>query len=317
MVDTRQAHAAFQRGKPGILSDHGHSVTRGRDFTAQDTYESPIRRHHQRFARKAELWQCRSYRQADPMRTRLRQVDDHRGSGRRCAAELARGNARASTLHAHDSASVLRQPDSHRIAHAGQSADSDERGAGEDSCREPSGRSALHDHGRYGEQISRCRTLSRSVSSFAAVGLLLAMLGIYGTMAYSVIQRRFEIGIRLAFGANKAMIMLDVVKSAAWLAVWGIAIGLALSLVLTRSLTAMLADVRPADPASIGGAALILMATALLAGLAPGRRAMRVEPMTALRAGMRVSNAQAADSTGRTQGNILAGGSGGLCSLCC
>jgi putative ABC transport system permease protein len=57
-----------------------------------------------------------------------------------------------------------------------------------------------------------------------------------------------------------------------------------MSLILTRSLTAMLADVRPADPMSIGAAALILMATALLAGLVPGWRAMRVEPMTALRA---------------------------------
>jgi ABC-type antimicrobial peptide transport system permease subunit len=77
--------------------------------------------------------------------------------------------------------------------------------------------------------------------------------------------------------------MLDVLKSAVWLSVWGIAIGLAVSLMLTRLLTAMLTDVRPADPASIGAAAMILIATALLAGLVPGWRAMRVEPMTALR----------------------------------
>ncbi len=120
--------------------------------------------------------------------------------------------------------------------------------------------------------------------SFAMVALLLATMGVYGTIAYTVAQRTFEIGLRMAFGANKFVIMLDVVKSAAWLAVGGIAIGLALSLMLTRSLTAMLADVRPVDPASIGAAAVILMTTALLAGLVPGRRAMRVEPMTALRA---------------------------------
>ena len=119
---------------------------------------------------------------------------------------------------------------------------------------------------------------------FALVALLLAAMGVYGTIAYSVTQRTFEIGIRMAFGADRFVIMLDVVKSAAWLAVWGIAIGLAMSLMLTRSLTAMLADVRPADPASIGAAAMILMATALLAGLVPGWRAMRVEPTTALRA---------------------------------
>jgi len=120
--------------------------------------------------------------------------------------------------------------------------------------------------------------------SFAMVALLLATMGVYGTIAYTVAQRTFEIGLRMAFGANQFVIMLDVVKSAAWLAVGGIAIGLALSLMLTRSLTAMLADVRPVDPASIGAAAVILMTTALLAGLVPGRRAMRVEPMTALRA---------------------------------
>lgn len=119
---------------------------------------------------------------------------------------------------------------------------------------------------------------------FALVALLLATMGVYGTIAYTVTQRTFEIGIRMAFGADKSVIMIDVVKGAAWLALWGIAIGLALSLMLTRSLTAMLADVRSADPASIGAAAMILMATALLACLVPGWRAMRVEPMTALRA---------------------------------
>ncbi|MGA9670740.1 MAG: ABC transporter permease, partial [Terracidiphilus sp.] len=109
---------------------------------------------------------------------------------------------------------------------------------------------------------------------FAVVALLLATMGVYGTIAYTVTQRTFEIGIRMAFGADKFVILLDVVKSAAWLAVWGIGVGLALSLMLTRSLTAMLADVRPADPASMGAAAVILMATALLAGLVPGWRAM-------------------------------------------
>jgi len=120
-------------------------------------------------------------------------------------------------------------------------------------------------------------------AGFALVALLLATMGVYGTVAFTVAQRTFEIGVRMAFGADRLVIMLDVVKGAAWLAAWGIAIGFALSLMLTRSLTAMLADVRPADPASICAAALILMATALIAGLVPGWRAMRVEPMTALR----------------------------------
>jgi predicted permease len=118
---------------------------------------------------------------------------------------------------------------------------------------------------------------------FALVALLLATMGVYGTIAYSVTQRTFEIGIRMAFGADRFVIMLGVIRSAAWLAVSGIAIGLAVSLMLTRSLTAMLTDVRPADPVSIVGAAMILMATALVAGLIPGGRAMRLNPMAALR----------------------------------
>jgi putative ABC transport system permease protein len=135
-----------------------------------------------------------------------------------------------------------------------------------------------------GKSLAAHRFRAVLTVGFAFVALLLATMGVYGTIAYTVTQRTFEIGIRMAFGADKFVIMLDVVKGAAWLAVWGIAIGLALSLMLTRSLTAMLADVRAADPASIGTAAMILMATALLAGLVPAWRAMRVEPMTALRA---------------------------------
>jgi predicted permease len=118
---------------------------------------------------------------------------------------------------------------------------------------------------------------------FAFVGLLLAIVGVYGTIAYTVRQRTFEIGIRMAFGAQKHTILADVLKSAARLALLGIAIGLPVSLLLTRSVTAMLAGVRPTDPISIAAAALILVATALAAALIPGLRAMKVDPMTALR----------------------------------
>jgi putative ABC transport system permease protein len=118
---------------------------------------------------------------------------------------------------------------------------------------------------------------------FAFVGLLLAVVGVYGTIAYAVRQRTFEIGIRMAFGAQKNAILAGVLKGAARLALIGIAIGIPLSLLLTRSLTAMLAGVAPTDPVSIAFAALILIATALAAALIPGLRAMKVDPMTALR----------------------------------
>lgn len=121
------------------------------------------------------------------------------------------------------------------------------------------------------------------ISSFAGVGLLLAMLGVYGTMAYSVAKRTFEIGIRMAFGAEKSAILRGVLEHAAKLACYGIAAGVALSLILTRLVTSMLAGVRPIDPVSLVSAALLLVLTAVTAALVPGWRATRVDPMVALR----------------------------------
>jgi putative ABC transport system permease protein len=121
------------------------------------------------------------------------------------------------------------------------------------------------------------------ISSFAGVGLLLAMLGVYGTMAYTVSQRTFEIGVRMAFGAERGAILGTVLAHAAKLAGYGIAVGLVLSLLLARLVTSMLAGVRPTDPVSLGVASVLLLLTALAAALAPGWRATRVDPMVALR----------------------------------
>jgi predicted permease len=121
------------------------------------------------------------------------------------------------------------------------------------------------------------------ISSFAGVGLLLAMLGVYGTMAYTVSQRTFEIGVRMAFGAERGAILGTVLAHAAKLAGYGIAVGLQLSLLLARLVTSMLAGVRPTDPLSLGVASLLLLLTALAAALAPGWRATHVDPMVALR----------------------------------
>ncbi len=121
------------------------------------------------------------------------------------------------------------------------------------------------------------------ISSFAGVGLLLAMLGVYGTMAYTVSQRTFEIGVRMAFGAERSAILGKVLAHAAKLAGYGIAVGLVLSLLLARLVTSMLAGVQPADPVSLGAASLLLLLTALAAALAPGWRATHVDPMVALR----------------------------------
>jgi putative ABC transport system permease protein len=122
------------------------------------------------------------------------------------------------------------------------------------------------------------------ISSFAAVGLLLAMLGVYGTMAYSVAQQTFEIGIRIAFGAERGVILGTVLQHAAKLACCGIAVGLALSLIFVRMVTSMLVGVRPTDSVSLVAAALLLLLTAVAAAFAPGWKATRIDPMVALRA---------------------------------
>ena len=113
---------------------------------------------------------------------------------------------------------------------------------------------------------------------------MLAMLGVYGTMAYSVAQRTFEIGIRMAFGAEKSTILRNVLQHAAKLACLGIAAGLLISLLLARLVTGMLVGVHPMDPLSLATAAILLLLTALAAAFAPGWKATHVDPMAALRA---------------------------------
>jgi putative ABC transport system permease protein len=134
------------------------------------------------------------------------------------------------------------------------------------------------------QSIASERFRAALISSFAGVGLLLAMLGVYGTMAYSVAQRTFEIGIRMAFGAEKSVVLGGVLKHAAKLACIGIAAGFALSLLLTQFVASMLVGVRPVDPVSIGAAAFLLLLTALAAAFAPGWKATHIQPMRALRA---------------------------------
>jgi putative ABC transport system permease protein len=134
------------------------------------------------------------------------------------------------------------------------------------------------------KSIAAERFRAALISSFAGVGLLLAMLGVYGTVAYSVAQRTFEIGIRMAFGAEKSGILRTVLEHAAKLACCGIAAGLMLSLILARLVSGMLVGVRPMDPFSLGAAALLLLLTALVAAFAPGWKATHVDPMVALRA---------------------------------
>ncbi|NYF80870.1 ABC transporter permease [Granulicella arctica] len=134
------------------------------------------------------------------------------------------------------------------------------------------------------KSISTERFRAVLISSFAGVGLLLAMLGVYGTVAYSVAQRRFEFGVRMAFGAERGTILRSVLGHATRMACMGIMIGVALSVALAQLVESMLVGVSPTDPVSLALVSAILLITALGAALGPGWSATRVTPMAALRA---------------------------------
>jgi putative ABC transport system permease protein len=121
------------------------------------------------------------------------------------------------------------------------------------------------------------------ISCFAGMGILLAMLGVYGTVAYAVAQRRVEFGIRMAFGAERSAILRSVLEHAVSMAGLGTLIGIALSIPLARLIESMLAGVRPMDPLSLGLVSFLLILTALAAALGPGWTATRISPMSALR----------------------------------
>lgn len=132
------------------------------------------------------------------------------------------------------------------------------------------------------EAPRRFNTLA--LSSFAAVALLLALLGIGGVLAYTVSERTREIAIRMALGATREDVLRRILRSALLLAGAGIALGLTASLWLTRFLESLLYGVKPLDMATFIGSVFVLFACALLAGWLPARRAASIDPMRTLRA---------------------------------
>jgi putative ABC transport system permease protein len=121
------------------------------------------------------------------------------------------------------------------------------------------------------------------VGSFGALGLLLAIIGIYGVISYSVVQQTHEIGVRMALGAQRRDILHMILREGMLLAITGIAIGIGGALGLTRVLRSMLFEIEPTDPATFVGVAIFLTIAALAACYIPARRAMKVDPMAALR----------------------------------
>ena len=127
------------------------------------------------------------------------------------------------------------------------------------------------------------RVLSGVLTMFALVALLLAAIGTYGVMAFSVSQRTHEIGVRMALGARAADVVLLVQRRALALVVAGLAIGLVSAAALSRAMSSVLFELSAGDPATFATVPVILAAVAVVAGYLPARRAARVDPLVALR----------------------------------
>jgi len=133
------------------------------------------------------------------------------------------------------------------------------------------------------DSVARRRLSMVLLAVFAAAALLLAAVGIYGIISYSVAQRLHEMGIRMALGASRADLLRLVLGQSLWTTLAGVIIGLAGAAFLTRFMSSLLFSVRAADPATFLLVAAGLIVIALLASYIPARRATSVDPMHALR----------------------------------
>src|SRR5689334_9669938 len=135
----------------------------------------------------------------------------------------------------------------------------------------------------FAESIGRPRLLAQLLGIFAALALLLAAIGSYGVLSYMVTERRREIGIRMALGADRASVLRMVLGQGLRLTLFGILAGLTAAFALNRLIASLLFGVKPTDPATIGGVVLLITTVALIACYLPARGATRVDPMIVLR----------------------------------
>jgi predicted permease len=133
------------------------------------------------------------------------------------------------------------------------------------------------------EYLGGQRSITTLLTAFAALALLLAAIGLYGTMSYAVGRRTKELGIRIALGAQRAELLQMVLQETLRLVLIGVGVGVPLAIAASRLLAGLLFSVKGSDPLTITAAILTMAGIALLAGFVPARRAMRVDPIVALR----------------------------------
>jgi putative ABC transport system permease protein len=135
----------------------------------------------------------------------------------------------------------------------------------------------------FAAAISTERFQALMLGLFAALALVLACVGIYGVISYSVVQRTHEIGVRMALGAQSVDVLRLVIRQGMFLTFTGLAIGIVAGTFVTRVLTDMLFGVTPRDPLTFVGVPVLLLVVAFLACFIPARRATRIDPLVALR----------------------------------
>jgi ABC-type antimicrobial peptide transport system permease subunit len=135
----------------------------------------------------------------------------------------------------------------------------------------------------YGKSLARTSFTLVMLGIAGAMALALGIIGIYGVISFTVSQRKREIGIRLALGAQSGDVLSMLLKQGAKLALMGVCVGVVGALLLARLMTSLLFGVTAHDPLTFGLVAAVLMLVALLACYVPARRAMKVDPMVALR----------------------------------
>lgn len=282
---SHEAHADFSVASPGYFSAMEIPIERGRDFTADDTFESPF------VAVISESLARRSFGSANPIG---KQIQCGLDSDKWMTIIGVVGDVRQDSP-AQLPGPTLYMPMTQHPFYANQIHIVLRTRVKPLTLMEAVQKAILSVNplvalrfttmdAMVNKSVATERFRAVLVSSFAGVGLLLAILGVYGTMAYSVAQQTFEIGVRMAFGAERSAILGTVLGHAAKLACWGIAVGLLLSLALARLVMSMLVGVRPMDPISLSAAASLLLLAALGAALVPSWKATHVDPMHTLRA---------------------------------